>query len=128
LLPGSLNTPYIDSAEHALARDRSVITGYLVKLKEFEQVLTQNAMLFKDVSNLSWIELYKGYFASGREFKHIYFDAVKQKVKNGIVPSADELRFFSNSANFSQTKLSDRDGDLFQYIVWTNYIFTFLDS
>ena len=84
-------------------------------------------MLFNDLTNLGWQELFQKHCSSDNELKHIYFDAVKQKVKNGIIPNPEEIAFFSDRRNFNEFRSNSKNADLFQYIVRANYLFTYLD-
>ncbi|HYF66694.1 MAG TPA: hypothetical protein VD884_01100 [Ohtaekwangia sp.] len=127
LLPAFISTPYIDSAEKALARDKSVITGYLVKLQELDQVLAQNEMLFKDMTKLSWTQLFEGHCAASNSFKHLYLGAIRHRVKAGVLPNSDDLNFFSDYKNYARIKNRASDADVFKYIVRANYLFTYLD-
>lgn len=115
--------PYIDTIEAAKSRDKQVINGYINKLNDFSALLNKSEIFFKDLKHLSLIDLYQAHCAQEKYSIRIYEGEIRNRVKLGALPTAEDLEYFSNPSVFEKAKESEWKRSMIGFILRTNYIF-----
>lgn len=115
--------PYIDTIEAAKSRDKQVINGYINKLNDFSALLNKSEIFFKDLKHLSLIDLYQAHCAQEKYSIRIYEGEIRSRVKLGVLPTSEDLEYFSNPSVFEKAKESEWKLSMIGFILRANYIF-----
>jgi hypothetical protein len=115
--------PFLDSVQEALERDKRVINGYINKLNDFSALLNKTEIFFKDFTSLSLIELFHAHCSQEKYLINVYSEEIRNRTKRGILPTKNELNYFSKSEVFESAKASEWRFSLVEYIIRANYIY-----
>lgn len=115
--------PFLDSVQEAVARDKWVINGYINKLNDFSALLGKTEIFFKDLSSLSLIELFHAHCSQEKYTINVYREEIRSRTRRGILPTKNDLQYFSDSEVFESARESEWRFSLIEYIIRSNYIY-----
>jgi hypothetical protein len=123
LLCTEIIVPYLDSSSAAKNRHTFVIPGYLKKLDDLSELLNKTEVFFKDLSILSLVELYETHCHHEKYRITLYQEEVKSRIIRGVLPTTNDIKFFSDSAIFENASDNEWRTAMLHFITRSNYIF-----